>query len=117
MRISCYEYYYEMMSSSERAVYRDMYEAFVNKSDSFCIPNCEYRKIVNIFEQLTNDHPEIFYVKSIQIQSGNTFHGYQIVPQYRFSKDEIQYLRDKVDNSIEKIVKKCVGKRIIEAEK
>ena len=42
MRISCYEYYYEMMSSSERAVYRDMYEAFVNKSDSFCIPNCEY---------------------------------------------------------------------------
>ena len=74
-------------------------------------------RIVNIFEQLTNDHPEIFYVKSIQIQSGNTFHGYQIVPQYRFSKDEIQYIRDAVDDSIERIVEKCAGKRIIEAEK
>ena len=100
MGISCYEYYYEMMSSSERAVYRDMYEAFVNRATSFCIPNCEYKKIGEIFERLTDDHPEIFYVKYIQIQSRSFISGYRIVPQYRFSKDEIQYLRDAVDDSI-----------------
>ena len=117
MGISCYEYYYELMAAAERAVYRDMYEAFVNRAVSFCILNGEYRKVVEIFERLKDDHPEIFYVKSIQIQSGNIVHGYRIIPQYRFSKDEIQYLRDAVDNSIEKIVEKCAGKRIIEAEK
>lgn len=117
MGISCYEYYYEMMSSSERAVYRDMYEAFVNRATSFCIPNCEYKKIGEIFERLTDDHPEIFYVKYIQIQSRSFISGYRIVPQYRFSKDEIQYLRDAVDDSIEKIVEKCAGKRTIEAER
>ena len=117
MGISCYEYYYEIMSSSERAVYRDMYEAFVNRATSFCIPNCEYKKIGEIFERLTDDHPEIFYVKYIQIQSRSFISGYRIVPQYRFSKDEIQYLRDAVDDSIEKIVEKCAGKSPIEAEK
>lgn len=117
MDISCYEYYYELMSSAERAVYRDMYEGFVNKAASFYIPKCEYRKIGEIFERLTDDHPEIFYVKSIQIQSGNIIHGYRIAPQYRFSKDEIQYLREAVDDSIKKIVEKCAGKSIIEAEK
>lgn len=117
MGISCYEYYYEMMSSSERTIYRDMHEAFVNNAASFYIPNCEYRKIGEIFERLTDDHPEIFYVKSIQIKSMNIIPGYRIVPQYRFSKDEIQYLRDAVDDSIEKIVEKCAGKSTVEAEK
>lgn len=114
---SCYEYYYEMMSSSERAVYRDMYAAFVNAADSFSIPNCDHKKVGEIFERLTDDHPEIFYVKSIQTQSRNIIPGYRIVPQYRFSKDEIRYLRDMVDDSIEKVVEKCAGKSPIEAEK
>ena len=113
----CYEYYYELLSSKERVVYRDMYESFVNKAAGFCIPNCEYRKIGEIFEQLTDDHPEIFYVKSIQIQSEIIFGGYRIIPQYIFSREEIHYLNNMVDNSVEQIVERCAGKSIIEKER
>lgn len=117
MSSCCYEYYYELLSSEERAVYRDMYEAFVNNVPNFVIPKCEYGKVRDIFEKLTNDHPEIFYVKSIQIQLANIFCGYRIIPQYRFSKEEICYLKAMVNNSVEHIVEKCAGKSIIEAER
>lgn len=117
MNVCCYEYYYELMSSEERAVYRDMYKAFVNNASSFFIHKCEYSEIGDIFEKVSNDHPEIFYVKSIRIQSGIMASGYRIIPQYRFSKLEINYLKEKIDNSVEHIVERCAGKSIIEKER
>lgn len=117
MKSDCYEYYYEIMKSEEREVYKTMYDGFVNNATDFVIPQCEYGKIGEIFEKLTDDHPEIFYVKSIQIQSGILFHGYCIIPQYRFSKDEISFLREKIKVEVDSIIKKCTDSSPIDAER
>lgn len=117
MNVRCYEYYYELMPPEERVVYRAMYNAFINNALVFHIPKCKFKKIWDIFIQLTYDHPEIFYVKSIQIQLSALISGYRIIPQYRFSEEEILYLKEMVDKSVEQIMNRCAGKSTVEAER
>lgn len=117
MSNECYEFYYEMMSSTERIVYRDMYDGLINSEAIFSIPKCEYGKISEIFEKLTDDHPEIFYVKAIHIQSGFLHGGYRIIPQYRFSKNEIECINAEINREVESLVHRCGGKSVVDSEK
>lgn len=117
MNNDCYEFYYEMMPATERIVYRAMYAGFINSEDIFSIPKCEYGKISEIFEKLTDDHPEIFYVKSIRIQSRKLLSGCHIIPQYRFTRDEIYYINAEVEKQASPIICRCIGESAIDAEK
>ena len=117
MNNDCYEFYYELMPTTERIVYRAMYDGFINSEAIFSIPKCEYEKICEIFEKLVDDHPEIFYVKSIRIQSGSIHRGYRIIPQYRFSKDEIECMNVEIKREVESLVLKCEGKSVVDSEK
>ena len=117
MNNACYEFYYEMMPDTERIVYRAMYDGLINSETIFSIPKCEYGKISEIFEKLADDHPEIFYVKSIRIQSGCIHGGYRIIPQYRFSKYEIGCMNVEINREVESLVYQCSGKSVVDSEK
>lgn len=111
-----YEFYYELMATEERVAYRIMYDGFRLCADSFVVARCEYGKIHEIYEKVTDDHPEIFYVKAIKIQSLRFVSGYRIIPQYRFSKEEISCVIDEVARQISPLVDECSRKSDIEAE-
>lgn len=49
MNNNCYEFYYEMMTDTERIVYRVMYEGLINSETIFSIPKCEYEKVGDIY--------------------------------------------------------------------
>jgi hypothetical protein len=117
MNNDCYEFYYEMMPDTERIVYRAMYDGLINSEAIFSIPKCEYGKIGEIFEKLADDHPEIFYVKSIRIQSWCLHGGYHIIPQYRFSKDEIECMNAEINREVESLLYQCGGKSVVDTEK
>ena len=117
MNYEGYEFYYEMMPADERDVYKAMYNGFINYDTSFSIPKCEDGKISEIFEKLTNDHPEIFYVKSMQIQLSGLQCGYRTTPEYRFSKEKISYVNHEVNKEVSKVIHRCAGKSAVDAEK
>ena len=117
MNNGCHEFYYEMMDMNERAVYRAMYDGLKNFESSFVIIECEYGKIAEIFEKLIDDHPDIFYVDNIGIKTRGIHSGYRIMPKYRFSIEEVNYLIAEVNNEIKPLVNKCIGLNVFDAEK
>lgn len=112
-----FEFYFEMMSREEQIVYRAMYDGLLNMQENFTVSKCEYDKLGDIFEKITDDHPEIFYVKSIKIQSGGSFSGYRIIPEYRFDKEEVQYINSEIKKEIEAVLRKCRETDSFEIEK
>lgn len=112
-----FEFYFEMMSREEQIVYRAIYDGLLNMHEGFVVPRCEYDKLGDIFEKITDDHPEIFYVKSIQIQSGGLFSEYRIIPEYRFDKEEVQYINSEVEKEVEVVLRKCRDTDPFEIEK
>ncbi len=85
-----YEYYYEMMEDIERNIYRSMYQGFINHQAIIEVPDYDEDRIYDIFELITYDHPEIYYIKTIKFII--SLNGYWIEPIYRFSEKRINIL-------------------------
>ena len=100
-----YEYYYEMMEDIERNIYRSMYQGFINHQVIIEIRDYDEDRIYDIFEFITYDHPEIYYIKTIEFII--SLNGYWIEPIYRFSEKRINIINDAIEREVSKILAKC----------
>lgn len=116
MSFKGYEFYYEMLSIEEKPLYRIMYDGFSNRADTITIPPLATEKVSEIYEKVIYDHPEIFYVVSIKIETMKILPCCRIIPQYRFSKEEINYVTNEVEKEISPLLQSCLGKSDVEKE-
>ena len=111
-----YEFYYNMMSVEEQWIYRTLYEGFMHYEDSFNVYKCDTGQLAKIYEKVLLDHPELFYIREIVIETKCLIEGYLIRPTYKFSQNEVKDINGAVYGQIRDILIQCNGKTEQEKE-
>ena len=102
-----YEYYFDLLNSEEKKIYRAMYEAFSNIESGNAIPTVNEESMNRVAGYIRLDHPEFFYAKDL----GYTHYtmGGQVVKtvlavSYTESKASIKSQMDYIDRMADELI-------------
>lgn len=98
-----YRYYYNALTDNEKHAYRIIYAALPEFPDEIIVPKMSDDELENIFEALSYDNPELFFMgKRCSLTSiGNV---YYFVPEYIMDKDTYESYMSKVSEKSELII-------------
>lgn len=94
-------YYYSSLSADEKIEYTKIYNAYMSKKD-FTV-NVTEDELSSMFNGVLYDNPEIFWVDSSYTFSANSA-GIFVEPDYRFTDEEIETMKAKLDAEVNRIV-------------
>ena len=109
-------YYRTTLNTIERKTYDKLREGFLSYSKSIQIFGVSTSQVWDIFEKVKQDNTWLFYVKKISYQYVPVGNSGVVIPEYRFSKDEINATLLAIINKCTSITANLSGKSDVEKE-
>ena len=97
---TCYKYHYQHLTKSQKKLYQELFNIFMNLETSGKVSNKNMRDVQIVHDALLNDHPELFFIETELI-----YDDYRVEPEYSFKKKEIQQYRKEIEQAKEDILK------------
>lgn len=97
---SGFEYAYSQMGDGGKQLYDVVYSAIVNYGENVTVPTLDIDLLDKVFNCVTYDHPEIFYVsgyKYTKMSRGDVLRKITFTANYTYTKDE----RDSIWNDLD----------------
>ena len=87
-------YYYSILSSGDKKVYKALYEGIQNFETHITVPKSSV-SLQSIFQFVGLDNPHLFYVDFTQYSYANTLAGTVVVSTYWYTKQEVAEIDEK----------------------
>lgn len=82
------QYFYSKLNEKDQETYRRIYYTFVNFSRSIPLEESNSDKVSNIFQNVLDDHPEIYYINS-EFQYTDT-HKFIFIPKFDLTQEQVE---------------------------
>ena len=109
-------YYYSILSSSDKQIYKTIYKGIQNFETSITVPKSSV-SLQSIFHYIGLDNPHIFYVDFNHYTYSSGSLNTMINPNYWYTKQEVSEIDKKVQNVLKKMISRVRGKTDYEKEK
>ena len=109
-------YYYSILSSSDKQIYKTIYKGIQNFETSITVPKSAV-SLQSIFHYIGLDNPHIFYVDFNHYTYSSGSLNTMINPNYWYTKQEVSEIDKKVQNVLKKMISRVRGKTDYEKEK
>ena len=85
---TCYAYYYQQITSAEKALYQRIYDGVSTRADSIELPTTDTDTVHKIYHFILYDHPELFWC--IGSSKSNVYNSkIEFMPDYSCTQDQI----------------------------
>lgn len=109
-------YYYSILSSSDKRIYKKIYEGIQNFETNITVPKSTV-SLQHIFQYVGLDNPHIFYVDFNHYTYSSDLLNTTITPAYWYTKQEVSEIDKKIQNVLKKMVSRVQGTNDYEKEK
>lgn len=99
------QYFYSKLNEKDQETYRRIYYTFVNFSKSIPLEENDSDKVSDIFQNVIDDHPEIFYINP-EFQYTDT-HKFIFIPKFNFSKEQVENTNRAIQQKTNEIIQKA----------
>lgn len=113
--ISQDKYWYNKLSGNEKKIYRTIYAKILDFPQKISIPKVQGDEISNVFQALSYDNPELFFLGySSSVETSQI--GSYFIPQYIMSKELYNSYMAQVNSVLGDIMSKTTGMSEYEKE-
>lgn len=117
MKFMTYDrYYYSILSSADKLIYKTLYKGIQNFETSITVPKSNV-SLQSIFQYIGLDNPHIFYVDFNHYTYYDNLLNTTITPTYWYTKQEVSEIDKKVQNVLAKMISRVQGTTDYEKEK
>lgn len=109
-------YYYSILSSSDKQIYKKIYEGIQNFETNITVPKSTV-SLQHIFQYVGLDNPHIFYVDFNHYTYSSSLLNTTITPTYWYTKQEVSEIDKKIQNVLKKMISRIQGSSDYEKEK
>ena len=110
-------YYRQAMTPEERLVYDALAEGLARMDAQIPLPAVKRTNPTRYTQAVQLDYPELFFVDFAHIQFLFAPQNSRAIPAYRLSADQAQRQAEDIRRVADKIVRRCAGRTLPEAER